>query len=378
MIGRRKTIRRSLVKLLRGETAPIPLGALLNNWRRGFGGWSYVYYELHKDGRVDDYLPDITMRDMAALNRGSGRMVLTNKLVFERVVGTLATVPKTLAFVGQGTLVALTDVVLSSTADLVRYCREVGPAILKPIDGGKGRGVMRLAAPTTTDGTAVALLNDRNVDLATLEGVIGDLDRYLISEFARQASYAKAVFPDATNTVRVVTMIDPLTGIPFIPAAVHRFGTKKSAPTDNASIGGIAAGVNIETGQLGKATRQEGARLAWIATHPDTGAQIEGVTIEHWQELKATVLRVAAAVPFAPYVGWDWLVSETGPVLIEGNADPSLHVQVHHPFLRDARVRAFVEHHGVWRDRSGRRSMPPAQTQTEPKARSAPGSESES
>lgn len=382
MIERKKVVTRALSRLLKRETAPVPLGALLNNWRHGFGGWSYLYYELGRHGRYDDYLPDITMRDMTALNTGSGKMMLTNKLMFERVVGKLARVPPVLAMVGRGTLVPIASPELRTAADLAEYCRAVGPLILKPIDGMKGKGVLRLSsgqatradpgagARTDTDagpgsdtrgGTAadqgpdiagdVLQLNGREIAPADLAKTLAKLDNYLVVTFVRQAGYARAIFPDSANTMRIVTMIDPATDRPFIAASEHRFGVAASAPTDNVSRGGLSCRVDPDTGRLGPGICDGRTTIVRTNVHPETGAKLEGVEVEHWREAKDMVLNVAQALPFAPYVGWDVLVSDDGPVLIEGNAGPSMHSQMHFPYLLDERVRRFVEHHGVWRTR---------------------------
>lgn len=365
MRHRSKVVRSALRRLAGGGSAPVPLLKLLNTWRRGFGGWSYIYYELGKHGRFDDYLPDITMRDMIALNTGSGTLLLTNKLVFERVLGGLARVPPVLAVIGRGTLVPTSSPALRTAADLADHCRSTGPLIFKPTDGIKGRGILRLScggashSSMETDGL---VLNGREIDRAELTQTLSGLDNYLVSEFAQQAGYARAIFPDAANTVRIVTMIDPATQLPFIAASIHRFGVAASAPADNTSRGGISCRVDPATGRLGPAAGYRPPELVWTSEHPETGATIEGVTVEHWQEVKDLVLNVAQAVPYAPYVGWDVLVCDDGPMLIEGNANPTLHTQQHFPYLLDDRVRSFVEHHGVWRDSSRRHSGPPRQS----------------
>lgn len=359
MRQRRKVVRSALRRLVGGGSAPVPLFTLLNTWRRGFGGWSYIYYELGKHGRFDDYLPDITMRDMIALNTGSGTLLLTNKLVFERVLGGLARVSPVLAVIGRGTLVPTSAPALRTAADLVDHCRSIGPLILKPIDGIQGRGVLRLSCGRASHSGMAAeglVLNGHEIDRAELTQTLSGLDNYLVSEFAQQAGYAHAIFPEAANTMRIVTMIDPATHRPFIAASIHRFGVAASAPADNTSRGGVSCRVDPATGRLGPAAGYRPPELFWTSEHPETGATIEGVTVEHWQEVKDLVLGVAQAVPYAPYVGWDVLVCDDGPMLIEGNSNPSLHTQKHFPFLLDDRVRAFVEHHGVWRDSSRRRA----------------------
>src|SRR5690606_30256398 len=159
-----------------------------------------------------------------------------------------------------------------------------------------------------------------------------------------------AVFPDAVNTMRVVTMIDPLDSEPFVASAIHRFGTQASAPTDNVSRRGIRTAIDTETGVMGigKASwaYENGAYLSF-PQHPETGAQLEGVTIPKWREVAETLLDVVRRFPMLQYVGWDAVVGENEVIVIEGNHSPNIVQQVTSPYLADPRIRRFVEHHGV-------------------------------
>ena len=81
------------------------------------------------------------------------------------------------------------------------------------------------------------------------------------------------------------------------------------------------------------------------STHPDTGAQIEGVRVPAWDAVVETVETLAAEVPYVPFVGWDVLLSESGePVVIEANSCPGLAShQVHRPLLDDERLRRILD-----------------------------------
>ena len=171
----------------------------------------------------------------------------------------------------------------------------------------------------------------------------------LIQERVRQGDYAVRIFPDATNTLRVLTMWDYARDEPFIAAAVHRFGTRRSLPVDNWSRGGLNVDVDAATGELGRAvTFPDGGRLEWRTHHPDTDAPVSGTVVPHWSSMVEELLRVSRALPRLRYVGWDVLVGDDGLHLIEGNSYPELGVhQVHAPLLSDHRARAFYRRHGV-------------------------------
>ncbi|MGW8179033.1 MAG: sugar-transfer associated ATP-grasp domain-containing protein, partial [bacterium] len=49
-----------------------------------------------------------------------------------------------------------------------------------------------------------------------------------------------------------------------------------------------------------------------------------------------------------PYIGWDVIITEDGPRIIEGNPWPGIQlIQVHYPLFNNVRFREFMEFHGV-------------------------------
>ena len=83
------------------------------------------------------------------------------------------------------------------------------------------------------------------------------------------------------------------------------------------------------------------------ATHPDTGAQIDGVVIPRFQEMCEGLLRVARRFP-RRYVGWDIVITPDSWTIIEANHIPMLSaLQLHRPLLLDPRLRTFYEREGV-------------------------------
>ncbi|HYD84013.1 MAG TPA: sugar-transfer associated ATP-grasp domain-containing protein [Opitutus sp.] len=196
-----------------------------------------------------------------------------------------------------------------------------GGVMAKPIAGASGLGVVRLGAddPVPPRGMFV------------VEGVL------------RQHAYAAAVFSGSVNTIRVVTMRlgDKE---PFIPAAAHRFGGKKSAPVDNFGRGGVSALVDLETGELSSGRSKLHVHASTFhPVHPDTGVAVKGTTVPMWDEVKAFALELMKAIPGLQIAGWDICVTPDGPRLIEGNGGvPSADlIQVHRPMLLDRRTREF-------------------------------------
>jgi len=224
--------------------------------------------------------------------------------------------------------------------------------IVKPEDGACGKGLFLLE---TREGELVRRHGRQTAALdlpALLRETGSDQPRprmTFIEEQLEQASFWKTLFPETANTIRVLTMWMPGEPAPFVARAVQRIGTPDTVPTDNWSGGGISAPIDLESGTLGegrvnpfKAGRATAER---VSQHPATGAQIAGAVLPHWDEVRDTVLRVAASLPFNRVAGWDVLVASDGvPVIIEANGDSDIDLlQVHGGLLADPRIRRFYE-----------------------------------
>jgi hypothetical protein len=163
----------------------------------------------------------------------------------------------------------------SDSGDLRTCIERAGAVVIKPRDRSYGANVRVVEA--TTDGYLVRGDSEwrleRNADLASQLGC------GLVTEFVEQTNYAREIYPHASNSIRIMTMIDPETGAPFIATASHRFGTARSAPVDNAAQGGISTGIDRETGTLGTSVSLSGGSVSEHFRHPDTDVQIEGRTI---------------------------------------------------------------------------------------------------
>ena len=101
-------------------------------------------------------------------------------------------------------------------------------------------------------------------------------------------------------------------GVPFF-----RTGRAGSC-VDNAGIGGIFANVDATTGILYTDGIDEAGHF--YEFHPDSKMKYKGWEIPRWSELLDTVERVhKQCMPHHLYIGWDFALTDTGWVLIEGN-----------------------------------------------------------
>ncbi|MFC6724077.1 sugar-transfer associated ATP-grasp domain-containing protein [Halobium palmae] len=338
-------------------------------WRNGFMSRSDALYDVGHDREYDRYLSDY-QRNRAAYINGRRSVALDDKVVFhwmmepfdEHRVDTYGLIldgrfhdlnALRRAADGVGELRYAGDdgsgASLRGTEDaaewVLRRLRSQGSLVLKPAGGSGGQNVMFCSYE---DGSY--FVGDEERSAADLESTVAELDEYLVTETIEQAAYADELFPGSVNTLRVLTMFDPVEDEPFVAIAVQRIGTSRSAPVDNFSGGGLTAEVDRETGRLSAgATYPYSGSVEWHETHPDTATPIEGTEVTGWPEVREGLLDMAGAFSHTPYIGWDVVVTGDGEfAIIEANncSDVDL-LQIHRPLLDDARVRRFYAHHDV-------------------------------
>ena len=332
------TIKSFLTRQLSSQVK-VDLFLTLSMLLQGFYGESYVLYDFSKNN-PKEYLSDYARFRTRFINNPYNIM-LRDKNVFQTIMSPYIDVPRSLGIFRGGQFFPRTaglslEKILESLSD--------SGVIIKPLEGSGGYNVMHL----TAEGGDV-LLNHERIGRQQLDDRLSTLNKYLVAEYIQQGDYAKKVFPDSTNTIRMVTMVDPATGEPFIATAVHRFGTSKTAPTDNWTQGGLSAKVDVETGILGKAAPFPwSGQLTWHSLHPETEARIEGEIVPNWSGIKEDILSLARNFSYIKYVGWDVVATNSGVKVIEGNNYTDINLlQVHQGLLTDARVVNFYKHYHV-------------------------------
>lgn len=335
-----------LSALLAGTSAPVSLATRAKAWRHGFSGWNWLLYDLdNNDYRL--YVPNKLSGRMANIDGPIARSVLKNKLLFEKTLGQHVRVPRVYGALERGSLTRLReDFAPTSAAELVEWVSgSNGGVFIKPVDSSEGRGVMSLETRA-----GQLLVDKKPSDFAAAVSRVASEDGAIVTELVEQGPFGRSVFPDAVNTLRVITMVDPESGEPFVASAIHRFGTVASAPTDNISRHAIRTTIDVPTGtmSIGAASwaHKDGA-FTQFPHHPDTGVPLEGVVVPGWPAVVDTLLGLVRRFPMLAYVGWDAVVGDDGVIVIEGNHSPNLSQQATGPYLADPRVRRFLESRGV-------------------------------
>lgn len=330
----------------RRSKIPVPTAVWLWSLLRGYIGQHYYVYEFDRHDPAE-YISDwARYRHLAALNQRH-KILLNDKHVFSLALqGFPHLAPKTYCLLDHGTVLrAGSREPLRTVEDLVELCHRNGALVCKPRLGTQGQGV--LIATYANGGFTV---NGAPASAAELAARLRDQSDAVVVEYVLQAEYARRLYPDTVNTIRILTMWDVERREPFIAIAVQRIGNHRSAPVDNWTQGALDAEiVDLDTGELGPAVSFPAVRaLQWHDRHPDSGAQITGLRIPHFREVARDVLEVASAFPRLPHVGWDVIVTDDGCRIIEGNMRSDLNLlQVHRPLLRDPRVRRLLAHHRI-------------------------------
>lgn len=324
----------------------ISLNKYFKMWALGFEAEKYYLYDL-KNNDYKDYLSDSKYAITRFINYPYDVM-FNNKLIFEKIVSQFIRVPKSYGFVDNGTIFSLqSEIKIDTIESIINICREQGGVVIKPIFGSQGNGVVILKIKDDE-----IFMNGKKIDRQELKKYIANLDDYIITEYIKQGEYARDLYPDSTNTMRIIMMVDPDTNKPFIAGAVQRIGGKNSGGLDNFSQGGYSANIDLDSGDLSAAVTKVGTleakELTWVNIHPDTGLQIKGVRVPDWDNIKQKLLDMMEELPYIKYVGWDVAVTDNDIVIIEGNSHFQVGViQLHKPLLKDAQVRKFYKYYGI-------------------------------
>jgi len=194
-------------------------------------------------------------------------------------------------------------------SEFVDFCKKTNVIIVKPVNGEKGQGVHK-----------IIVSNDAQIKKAWNECLE---NHYLVEEVLVQDSRIAIFHPDSINTIRIATAVDNH-GEPHIMAAVIRCGANGTL-TDNASAGGLFAGVDVDTGIIISKGLDLNARP--FLFHPTTGVLFLGYQIPKWEELKQLAKEVAKVNPKMRYIGWDWVLTKQGKwELLEGNEPGGAHI----------------------------------------------------
>ncbi|MHA1566300.1 MAG: sugar-transfer associated ATP-grasp domain-containing protein, partial [Alphaproteobacteria bacterium] len=281
-----------------------------------FAPYQYIKHQLFRDRSdedIFDFIPPKLVERLRNNANSTGNLRLAvDKLAFyewceEHEIPTPATRP---------------------FGEMERLCRgsvgsSPGEYFVKPRFGGSGRNVGRFI----TFGDEKFLLFSkihRAADASRVAAQVGADEDYIMQDYVRQHPVISALYAGSVNTIRVET-IDTGREI-IVNTALLRVGTGMSV-SDNWSTGGLIVNIDTQTGRTdGSARRKLKYGGQTFDRHPDTDAQLSGIQIPHWRDVREICEKAAAQIRPFKMLGWDVAITEGGAVLIEVNADYSINM----------------------------------------------------
>ena len=214
--------------------------------------------------------------------------------------------------------------------DILNFCDKLEKVIIKPLDGGGGKGIQIIDVRT-------------KYQIQSLYSKISGKN-YLLEEVIEQHQVLSELNPFSVNTIRVysISINDEIK----ITGATLRIGRNKE-PVDNYSRGGFAAEIDIESGiVVSRAVTQFGES---VYIHPLTKKNIIGINIPNWEIIKKEVKKAHSLVKSVGYIGWDVVVSKNEEVLfLEANTCAGVELQ-QHPGLNGKKNMYFNYINKKWR-----------------------------
>lgn len=182
----------------------------------------------------------------------------------------------------------------------------------KPLDGEEGKDIFILEIKDGQYYIDNEVVGKEKIQ-STLMG-----KRYLIQDFVSQHEEMSRLHPQSVNTIRLVTVRSLKDGVIHILPSIQRIGTGDSTK-DNTSKGGVAVGINLDTGYLKQYGFYKPDYGLKIEVHPDSHIVFSEFQIPNFEEVKKQALYFHSMLPQIHSIGWDIAVGPEGPVFIEGN-----------------------------------------------------------
>ncbi len=187
--------------------------------------------------------------------------------------------------------------------DFEKFMEGETKIVYKPVNAAQGKGVEVL-------------------DISDFDGIpalykyVMSLPKGIIETWINQHCAISAIYPHAVNPIRINTVLDK----DKLHIMTSTLSIGHNSKIANASINALFALVDPKTGEvLTDACDYSGGVYQ---KHPQTNAEFKGFRIPFWKETLEMLEKAARTMYQVGYVGWDIAITETGPVLIEGNNDP--------------------------------------------------------
>jgi Sugar-transfer associated ATP-grasp len=224
---------------------------------------------------------------------------------------------------------------LKTPEDVARWLESTRPDgfVQKPIEGEKGQAIrafkrvddngsaLRYSYPEGGEvdvAEVVRLITERNplTGHPQMDGGGVYMTSFILEERLQIHADLAPYGPHALPCVRVITILNE-DGSVEIPAVM--FASQPREQSAHNLGGALCMNVEPETGVLGLGGYIRRGESPHRKSDPDSGLEFFGKTLPHYAEAIALAKRAAKLFPMTRSIGWDIAVTDSGPVIIEGN-----------------------------------------------------------
>lgn len=261
-----------------------------------------------------DYLTFKKRRDILNYrnNAHNSTCILRNKLYFDVFAHSIGVPTPTIeACYVKNQLFLLGDSFTSiSFEDFARISNRT--LFCKETAGECGAGVFKLKIEN-----GKFYIKDAEVSVADIQKMMHNTE-YLLQNLVEQHPRMSEMYPNAINTIRLVTVRSLKEGTYHVMPSVLRIGANGSF-VDNTSQGGLAVGFDLKTGQLheyGFYKPQFGTKTDH---HPNSNVKFADFKIPFIKEAEDMAIRYHSMLKDLHSIGWDIAIGPNGPLFVEGN-----------------------------------------------------------
>jgi hypothetical protein len=140
----------------------------------------------------------------------------------------------------------------------------------------------------------------------------------MAEEFVAQHEDLQLLSPSAVNTVRIITQLNQKNEVEILGC---RLRISVDSAVDNLAAGNIAAPIDEASGLVSGPAVYGDVIKPKEAVHPITETKIVGFQVPFWSECLQLAKDAANHDRSNRSIGWDIVVTDDGPGLIEGNHD---------------------------------------------------------
>lgn len=144
--------------------------------------------------------------------------------------------------------------------------------------------------------------------------------KIIVQNVITQHQAMQAFKTRSVNTLRIIT-IKGNSGVVNVFAAFLRLSGSADSFVDNRAKGGLGIGINLENGRLMKYGFPHDAFGVKQEVHSLSGIRFEGYQLPYWKNTIDLVCNAHKQFYDLQSIGWDVVLTDTGPVLLEGNDD---------------------------------------------------------